>query len=87
MKLDADVDKFDLNEYLRLKSEISERSSLLKNIRRYLTIISNLDYNMDEHMKKIVESDIVAMRKDETKNHAKGKLSIDDFHLLLVIAR
>lgn len=87
LKLNADVQNFNLDEYKKTASSILQRASFLNNVRKYLTILSHVDYKLGEKMQKTVENDIVTMRKDETTATSKGKMSVDDFHLLLVIAR
>ena len=83
--------------YERLTKSIfdnSSNSNLLNNIRRYFTILSRLEYKLSQPMQKLVEEDIVHIRtnsNDKTNennlNNKKEKMGIDDFHLLLVVAR
>lgn len=63
-----------INEYLN--------QELLDNIRRYLTSIKQMDFSMSESVQKQVQEDFVEMRQTSS-----GKVSSDDLHSLLTLAR
>lgn len=97
VKLQPNVDRFDADSYESFAKHIFESSSssnnLLNNIRSYFTILSKMTYKLSEPMQNLVEEDIVHIRtnsNDKTNTNTlnkKEKLGIDDFHLLLVVAR
>lgn len=87
LKLNANAENFNLDQYKQTIQKLLHKTDFLDNIRKYLTIISKLDYKMSENMQKIVENDIVTMRKNNVNEQTKEKMSIDQFHLLLVVAR
>jgi hypothetical protein len=57
--------------------------NFFNNLRKYITIVSQLDYKLTDNMQKIVEEDFVQMRQGSSNE----KICVEDFHLLLVIAR
>ncbi|XP_050431820.1 mini-chromosome maintenance complex-binding protein [Adelges cooleyi] len=61
---------------------LNSQSSLLEKIRKYITIISSMDFNFNEDILKIIENDYVAMRKADPKN-----VSPDDLHRFMVISK
>jgi len=67
-------------------------SNLINKFRNYLTILAKTDYLIPEPFQKIVEDDIVNIRKHfaastHNKSGKEKSLSIDDIHLILIVAR
>jgi hypothetical protein len=81
------ADRFDEDEYRKLSAELLGRDELLNNMRKYFTILNKLEYKLTEKMQKLVEDDIVLIRKNNPNAQTNEKMSVDDIHLLLVVAR
>lgn len=81
------MDVFDETVYNKTVDELLAKKELVDNLRKYISIINKLDYKLNEKMTKLVEEDIVQIRKNTINTQTNEKMSIEDFHLLLVIAR
>jgi hypothetical protein len=108
----AVLNEYDQNLHQFFTNEANR--TFLDNLRKYLTIVSSLDYNLTDTMQKVcsynrvtvsnrfyyygifslklkvVEADFVNMRQNMGSNSstdAKPRICVDDFHLLMVIAR
>jgi len=86
VKLQKPVDIRLENYETNLAKFYSANTAFLNNLRKYITIVSQLDYKLNEHIQKIAEEDFVKMRQTPVQGQTE-KFGIDDFHLLLVIAR
>jgi hypothetical protein len=92
LKLKPSVETFDADKYINYISGLINHSDaqLIDNMRKYFTILSQLDYKLGEAMEKIVQDDIVKIRQtkpNEKNSEFKEKMNVDDLHLLLVVAR
>jgi len=98
LKLKTNVNHMDsVESYEKFIFDLIESKHLLDNFRRYLCILAKQDYKIAESLQKIVEDDIVHIRKDFAANvkleqgngnsHTEKVLSIEDIHLLLIVAR
>lgn len=97
LKLKPTVERFDAIEYDSFIFDLLNKkgSNLLDKFRAYLTILSNLEYKIPDAVQKVVEDDIVTLKKDFNESSAnksnskdKGKLiDIDAIHLILIVAR
>ena len=56
LKLKANVEHFDADKYINYTNELISRigSSLLNNIRKYFSILSQIDYKLNEPMQKVI---------------------------------
>lgn len=94
LKLKTTVECLDsLENYENYISNLIESKNLLDNFRRYFCILSKQDYKLPESLQKIVEDDIVNIRKSfsaantNTDTSNERVISIEDIHLLLTVAR
>lgn len=97
LKINHNVEFFDSSAYESIVLNLVEKrdSNLLKNFRNYLSIVSNLEYTIPDTVQKVVEEDIVNIKKDfissssnKTNSTMKGKvIDIDAIHLILIVAR
>ena len=90
---------FDAETYENYMNDLIARkySNLMNHFRNYLTIVSQLDYKLNDSMQKIIEQDIVNIKqnsfakhlnKETTPNDKKSNpMGIEEFHTMLVIAR
>ena len=86
-----------VESYEKLISDMFENRHLIENFRRYLCILAKQEYKIAESLQKIVEDDIVHIRKDFAANvkseqsngnsHTEKVLTVEDIHLLLIVAR
>ncbi|CAF0825447.1 unnamed protein product [Brachionus calyciflorus] len=88
LKLNHELAKFDSESYEKVLNEFinESKSNLLNYIRKYLSILTHLDYKLSNSMQQLVENDIVQIRQTPLVKN-KDKMSFEDFHLLLVVAR
>jgi len=97
LKLKPNVDRLEsLDAYLNYVMSLLENKRLIENFRKYLCVLAQLDYKIPESLQKIVEDDIVNVRKtfnlnqqsnDGQQQKENKSMSIEDIHLLLVVAR
>jgi len=97
IKIQSKIEKFDSSSYDNVIFNLfgKKDSALLNNFRNYLTILSNLEYTIPENVQKIVEEDIVNIRKEfiassSNKTNATSKekvIDIDAIHNILIVAR
>lgn len=97
LKLNPTVERFDSISYESFIFELLNKkdSNLLDKFRTYLTVLSNLEYRIPDSVQKVVEDDIVTLKKDFNESSAnrsnskdKGKLiDIEAIHLILIVAR
>ncbi|PIK48071.1 putative mini-chromosome maintenance complex-binding protein [Apostichopus japonicus] len=77
-KEDLDLEKLKTT----VQDAMSSGSVNLRQLRCYITVLENLDYDLTQDMQKIVEQDFVDVRKDNKEN-----MSQQDLHNLLILAR
>lgn len=97
LKLKPNVERFDASYYENIIFDLLGKrdSNLLNNFRTYLTILTNYTYTIPDSVQKIVEEDIVNIKKDflasasnKTNSTTKGKLiDIDAIHNIMIVAR
>ncbi len=95
VKLQPNVDMFDAQTYDQYVEQLfaSDNAQLLNNIRKYFSLLSRMEYKLSDIMQKLVEEDIVHIRtnsNDKSNSNSlktKEKMGIEEFHLLLVVAR
>jgi hypothetical protein len=97
LKLKTSSSPATVESYEKLIYDMFENKHLLENFRRYLCILTKQEYKIAESLQKIVEDDIVHIRKDfaanvkleqsNGNNHTERALSVEDIHLLLIVAR
>lgn len=97
LKLNANVERFDSSIYENVVFNLIGRkdSNLINNFRNYLTVLGSLEYKLADYVQKIVEEDIVNIRKEfigssSNKSNATSKeklLDIDAIHNILIVAR
>lgn len=97
LKLKPNVDRLEsLDAYLNYVMSLLQNKRLIENFRKYLCVLAQLDYKIPESLQKIVEDDIVNVRKtfnlnqqsnDGQQQKENKSMSIEDIHLLLVVAR
>jgi hypothetical protein len=68
-----------------LEKFFASQNVFIDSLRKYLTLVADLDYKLNEQMQKLVEEDFVRLRQEA--QNTQEKMNVDDFHLLLVIAR
>lgn len=78
---DVNYNDYDAN----LEKFFAHHSLFIDNLRKYLTLVADLEYKINEQMQKLVEEDFVRLRQEAL--NSQDKMNVDDFHLLLVIAR
>lgn len=88
LKLNPNVQYFEAEKYEAFINQlfVDSNSGLLNNMRKYFSILSHLDYKLTQPMQQLVEDDIVQIRQSP-KGNTNNKMCIEDFHLLLVVAR
>ncbi len=55
LKLKANIESFDAEKYINYTNSLmnSSKTQFLDNIRKYLTIVSQIDYKLGEPMQKV----------------------------------
>lgn len=88
LKLSHELQKFESEPYEKVINKFFDESklNLINYIRKYFSILTHIDYKLSNSMQQLVENDIVQLRQTHLVKN-KEKMSFEDFHTLLVVAR